>query len=105
MRRFEHAAVCVILGVLTLGQAGHKSVQMERVGQTPTVPVEGAGTSAVRDMVFVPAGKFQMGLNVGYGDQEPARLGYRSSGVRPVGLAIRASMRGPISVPSWKAHT
>ena len=32
-------------------------------------------------------------------------LGYRSSGVRPVCLAMRASMRGPISSPSWNAKT
>ena len=30
---------------------------------------------------------------------------YRSSGVRPVRLAILASMRGPISIPSWNDQT
>jgi hypothetical protein len=30
---------------------------------------------------------------------------YRSSGVRPVCLAMRASMRGPISSPSWNEKT
>ena len=35
--------------------------------------------------------------------QQAARQ--RSSGVNPVRLAIRASMRGPISSPSWKAKT
>jgi hypothetical protein len=30
---------------------------------------------------------------------------YRSSGTRPVRLAMRASMRGPISSRSWKAQT
>jgi len=29
----------------------------------------------------------------------------RSPGVRPVRLAMRASIPGPISSPSWKAHT
>jgi probable addiction module antidote protein len=32
-------------------------------------------------------------------------LAYRSSGRRPVRLAMRASIRGPISSPSWKANT
>ncbi len=32
-------------------------------------------------------------------------LAYRSSGLKPVCLAIRTSMRGPISSPSWKANT
>lgn len=45
---------------------------------------------------------------------EPAAVGanlqaasgnYRSSGVRPVCFAMRASMRGPISSASWKAKT
>ena len=31
------------------------------------------------------------------------RLPHRSSGLRPVCLAMRASMRGPISSPSWNA--
>ena len=34
-----------------------------------------------------------------------ARTTQRSSGRRPVCFAIRASIRGPISSPSWKANT
>jgi hypothetical protein len=33
------------------------------------------------------------------------RYRYKSSGCSPVRLAIRASMRGPISSASWKAKT
>jgi hypothetical protein len=33
-----------------------------------------------------------------------SRAGYRSSGLRPVCLAMRASIAGPISAPSWNAH-
>ena len=37
--------------------------------------------------------------------RDRARWSYRSPGERPVRLAMRANMRGPISSPSWKAKT
>ena len=45
-----------------------------------------------------------MGLDARAGDLTPLNH-QRSSGLRPVCLAIRASMRGPISSPSWNEKT
>ena len=39
------------------------------------------------------------------GSAESSRSGYKSAGVRPVCLAIRARIRGPSSSSSWKAKT
>lgn len=37
--------------------------------------------------------------------KQQRKAGYRSPGLRPVCLASRASIFGPISSPSWKANT
>lgn len=80
------------------------------------------GTAIVFHLADVPlrnasaARKFSLGNGLaitqaaqdggrGHVENRFGQHGYRSSGVRPVWRAMRASMRGPISSWSWKENT